>query len=70
MAYDKKSFILGLATGLATRGVLRNPAKEEQQEGAYLTFGSPEPFTLAVYNAKKNWDGALEYSTETKDWTV
>lgn len=29
MAYDKKSFILGLATGLATRGVLRNPAKEE-----------------------------------------
>ena len=29
MAYDKKSFILGLTTGLATRGVLRNPAKEE-----------------------------------------
>jgi len=70
VAYDKKSFILGLATGLATRGVLCNPAKEQQQEGAYLTFSSPEPFTLAVYNAKKNWDGALEYSTDTKNWTV
>lgn len=36
----------------------------------YITFSSPEPFTLAVYNAKKNWDGALEYSTDTKNWTV
>lgn len=70
MPYDKKSFILGLATGLATRGILCNPAKKEQQGVAYLTFSSPEPFTLAVYNAAKNWDGTLEYSTDTTNWTV
>lgn len=36
----------------------------------YITFSSPEPFTLAVYNAKKNWDGTLEYSADTENWTV
>lgn len=35
----------------------------------YLTFASAEPFTIAVNNATKNWDGVLEYSTDTASWT-
>lgn len=34
----------------------------------YLTFSSPEAFTLATANAAKNWDGVLEYSTDTITW--
>lgn len=34
----------------------------------YLTFASDEPFTIAVGNATKNWDGILEYSTDTVAW--
>ena len=75
MAYDKKSFILGLATGLATRGVLRNPAKEEQQEGAYLTFSSPGWFilntvTISAGSNQPTWNGTIEYSTDAKAWSV
>lgn len=34
----------------------------------YLTFASAEPFTIGVNNATKNWDGVLEYSTDTAVW--
>ena len=34
----------------------------------YLTFASAEPFTIAVQNATKNWDGTLYYSTDTATW--
>lgn len=34
-----------------------------------LTFSSVEPFTIAVDNAKKNWDGTLYYSTDTETWS-
>lgn len=36
----------------------------------YLTFSSPNSFTLKTNNATKNWNGTLEYSTNTKDWSV
>lgn len=36
----------------------------------YLTFSSPGSFTLATANAAKNWDGTLEYSTDTSTWNV
>lgn len=36
----------------------------------YLTFKSPNSFTLKVDNATKNWDGTLEYSTDASTWTV
>lgn len=35
----------------------------------YITFSSPSSFTLAVNNAKKNWDGALECSTDADTWS-
>ena len=36
----------------------------------YLTFSSPNSFTLKTGNAAKNWDGTLEYSTNAEDWSV
>lgn len=34
----------------------------------YLTFSSPNSFTLATANSTKNWDGKLEYSTDLTNW--
>ena len=36
----------------------------------YLTFKSPNSFTLAVSDATKHWDGTLEYSTDTSTWST
>lgn len=36
----------------------------------YLTFSSPNSFTLAVNDATKHWDGTLEYSTDTSAWST
>ena len=36
----------------------------------YLTFSSSSSFTLATKNARKNWDGTLEYSNDAQVWTV
>ena len=37
---------------------------------SYLTFSSPNSFTLAVGDATKHWDGTLEYFSADKTWTV
>ena len=37
---------------------------------SYLTFSSPNSFTLAVGDATKHWDGTLEYFTADRTWTV
>ena len=36
----------------------------------YLTFTGNEDFTLKTYNTTKNWDGTLEYSTDTSTWNT
>ena len=36
----------------------------------YLTFSSPNSFTLAVRNATKKWDGTIEYFASDKTWTA
>lgn len=33
-----------------------------------VTFSSPSPFTIATLNGKKNWNGALYYSTDAEMW--
>ena len=35
----------------------------------YLSFIGNEDFTLKTYNNTKNWNGILEYSTDTDIWT-
>ena len=37
---------------------------------AYITFSSPNSFTLAVGDATKHWDGTLEYSTDSSTWST
>ena len=36
----------------------------------YLTFSSPNSFTLKVNDTTKHWNGTLEYSTDTTTWTT
>ena len=36
----------------------------------YLSFIGNENFTLKTNNATKNWDGTLEYSTDTSTWNT
>ena len=36
----------------------------------YLTFSSPNSFTLKVNDTTKHWDGTLEYSTDTSTWAT
>lgn len=36
----------------------------------YLTFKSPNSFTLKVNDTTKHWNGTLEYSTDASTWTT
>lgn len=49
--------------------ILMAQIKEEAiQPTNYLTFQSSSSFTLNVYNATKNWNGTLYYSTDKTKW--
>ena len=37
---------------------------------SYLTFSSPNSFTLAVADATKHWNGTLEYFASNRTWTT
>ena len=37
---------------------------------SYLTFSSPNSFTLEVNDTSKCWNGTLEYFASNKTWTV
>lgn len=45
---------------------LHLPRKKRIQITNYLTFSSPNPFSISV--ATPGWDGKLYYSTDTKTW--
>jgi hypothetical protein len=36
---------------------------------SYLTFSSPNTFSIETFNKRKNWDGKLEYSTDGVSWS-
>ena len=42
----------------------------ELEPVTYLTFDGNEDFTLKTANTTKNWDGILEYSTDTSTWNT
>ena len=48
--------------------MIDSPFKPEGK--SYLTFSSPNSFTLAVNDATKHWDGTLEYFDSDKTWTT
>ena len=49
-------------------GATLTPFKPEGK--SYLTFSSPNSFTLAVNDTTKHWDGTLEYFASNKTWTT
>lgn len=46
------------------------PETSEESGNPYLTFSSPSSFTLSVGNTTKNWNGTIESSTDTQNWSV
>ena len=44
--------------------------KKEEPIVPYLTFSSPDGFTLKVKDTIKHWDGTLEYSTDASTWST
>ena len=49
---------------------LVDDTSSKSEEKPYLTFSSPNSFTLAVGDATKHWDGTLEYSTDETTWST
>ena len=46
------------------------PTPFKPEGKSYLTFSSPNSFTLAVNDTTKHWDGTIEYFASNKTWTV
>ena len=44
--------------------------KKAEPIGPYLTFSSPNSFTLKTNDSTKHWNGTLEYSTDTTTWST
>ena len=67
MTEEKRSRVLGMILASVSRGVFpqRGPIVYPTD---CLTFTSAEPFSVAVNNATKSWDGTLYYSTDTTTW--
>lgn len=43
---------------------------KESFNGNYIRFSSENSFTLAKANTTKDWNGTIEYSTDTTNWNV
>lgn len=50
--------------------IISDDAPLNPADKPYLTFSSPNSFTLAVGDANKHWDGILEYSTDETTWST
>ena len=66
----KRLYLGDVVKSFGTKRLRKLTTEEPITIVPYLTFTSPNSFTLKTYNAKKNWDGELEYSTDTKTWNV
>ncbi len=63
--HPKSALTRAEGAALFTRAVDAAP-----DPGPYLTFGSDDYFQILTDNRSKNWDGILEYSTDTRTWAV
>lgn len=56
---------------LVSSAVTVNNESDVPTKTPYLSFieENGEPFTLKTNNLAKNWDGTLEYSTDTQNWS-
>lgn len=73
MPYDKKSFILGLSVGLATRGVIERPSSSEpsvESGFGYAEWSFDESTrTLALKQAYEMTSYPFEYNIEAEALT-
>ena len=71
-SFDTMEYINGYIMGICAPARVFSKYEQEPEQIAdpYLTFTSDSPFTTATANSKRNWDGTLEYSTNTTDWNV
>ena len=55
-----------------TRRIRKLTLKNEDVPGSenYITFESPNSFTLKTADGSKGWDGTLEYSTDASIWNA
>ena len=51
-------------------GATNIPTPFKPEGKSYLTFSSPNSFTLAVNDTSKCWNGTLEYFASNKTWAV
>ena len=51
-------------------GATNIPTPFKPEGKSYLTFSSPNSFTLAVNDTTKHWDGTLEYFSSDRTWTA
>ena len=51
-------------------GATNIPTPFKPEGNSYLTFSSPNSFTLKVKNTIKHWDGTLEYFASDKTWST
>ena len=50
--------------------IYNRPESWMKKGDPFLTFSSPNNFTLKQYNTSKYWDGTLEYSTDKNTWNT
>lgn len=50
--------------------IIRQKLQSIQPYKSFLTFKSPNSFTLSTFSNTKGWDGIMEYSTDTEHWAI
>ena len=70
MSFNSQNFMAGYLAGVELRRHRAIPVEPSPPSGNFLTFSSHSPFTIATYNATKNWNGTLEWSTDAEAWNV
>lgn len=63
-------FISGTAPQVVKINPKYLPIPFKPKGKSYLTFSSPNEFTLEVYDKTKHWDSTLEYFASDETWTV
>lgn len=69
MSYQFKHYTKGNTVGSGSYVFRNYTTQVAPTVEPYLTFSSPNSFTISVRNNTKNWDGTLEYSTDKTTWT-
>ena len=67
MKFSKKITALFIAVMMVVSAI---PFTASAASEPYLTFTGTDSFSIKTNNSKRNWNGTLEYSTDTNTWTT